>query len=277
MKIKKIITTGVIMAALFSISYFTTIFLGKVFQKKTVNQVLTQAREAAKSLKTVKTKGKVSVGSEYTIKSDGVIDYVNKRFFITQTQGETILSAIYYIDNTTYMYNGMLNSWIKIGEDLNMFANVLDKEKLLSAFPVDFEGTGFKIAILGEEEAEGQSCYVLQSTVVDEELAKEFMIKFLDKFTSGQIANNLEKDKGALNEYLEQYIKNSNSIQWISKDNFFVVKTSNKYTQNNEQGLAVTIENEAIYYDFNEPVTIKLSDDAQGAKLITAEDIGLGE
>ena len=40
MKVKKIITTGVIMVALFSISYFTTIFLGKVFQKKTINQVL---------------------------------------------------------------------------------------------------------------------------------------------------------------------------------------------------------------------------------------------
>lgn len=277
MKIKKIITTSIIMAALFSISYFTTIFLGRVFQKKTVNKILAQAREAAKSLKTVKTRGKTLVGSKYTIKNDGVIDYVNKRFYITQTQDAEILNAIYYIDDTTYMYNGVLKSWVKFGEDLNIFGDVLDKEKLLSAFPVDFKGTGFQIAILGEEETEGQPCYILQSTVVDEGLAKEFMIKFLDKFTSGKIANSLKEDKGALNEYLEQYIKNSDSTQWVSKDNFFVVKTSNKYIQNNEQGLAVTVENETIYYDFNQPVTIELSDDAQGAKLITAEDIGLGE
>jgi len=276
-KNKKIITISIFLAVFFCASYFATIFFGKMYQRKRVGKILIQAREAVESIETVKTKGRTSVGSGYTIKNDGVIDYVNKRFFITQTQDEMILGAIYYIDTTTYMYNGILKSWIKFGGDLNMFNDILDKEKLLSAFPVDFEGTGFKIDILGEEEVEGQLCYVLQSSVADEGLAKEFMIKFLDKFTSEQIASNLEKNKGALDEYLEQYIKNSDSIQWISKDNFFAVKVVNKYSQENDKGVLVPVENEAIYYDFNQPVKIELPEDAEAAELITAEDIGSGE
>ena len=277
MKIKRIITISALLVVFFCVSYFATMFLGKMYQRKRVSKVLIQARKAAESLETVRTKGKTSVGSGYTIENDGAVDYVNKRFSIIQTQDETILSAIYYINNTTYMYNGMLKSWIKFGEDLNMFGDILDKEKLLSAFPVDFEGTGFKIEMLGDGEVEGQLCYVLQSSVVDAGLAKKFMIKFLDKFTSGQIADNLEKDKEALDEYLERYIKNSDSIQWISKDNFFAVKVVNKYTQENDRGVLVTVESEAIYYDFNQPVMIELPEAALGAKLITAEDVGLGE
>ena len=277
MKVKKIIITGILLVIFFCASYFATIFLGKMYQKKRVAKILIQAREAAESLETIKTKGKTSVGSEYTIKNDGIIDYVNKQFSITQTQDEAILSAIYYIDDTTYMYNGMLKSWIKFGEDLDMFGDILNKEKLLSAFPVDFEGTGFRVDILGEEEVEGRPCYVLQSSVVDEGLAKEFMIKFLDKFASEQMASNLEKNKEALDEYLDQYVKNSDSIQWISKDNFLAVKVVNKYSQENNMGVLVAVENEAIYYDFNQSVKIELPEDALEAKLITAQDLGLGE
>jgi len=277
MRVKRIITTSIFVAVFFCISYFAVVSLSMAYQRKKVGKILIQAREAAKSLETIKTKGKTSVGPEYAIRNDGVIDYVNKRFFITQTQGKIVLSAIYYIDNTTYMYNGALASWIKFSEDLNMFGDVLDKEKLLSAFPIDFEGTGFKIDILGAEDVEGQPCYILQSSVADERLAKEFMSKFLGKFISGQMASYLEKNKAALEEYLEQYIKNSVSTQWISKDSFHAVKVVNKYSQKNDKGVLVIVENEAIYYDFNQPVNIELPEAALAAKLITTQDAALEE
>ena len=277
MKIKRIVTISILLAVFFSLSYFATIFLGKIYHGKKVRKVLIQAREAVEGLETVKNKGTTLVGEEYVINNNGAMDYVNNRFSITQTKDDATLSAIYYLDNTTYMYNGMLKSWIKFGEDLNMFSDILDKKKLTSAFPVDFKGTGFSIDIIGEEEIEGQQCYILNSVVVDKELAKKFMIKFLSSFSSKQVAEQLEKDKEAMEAYLEQYLEGSESTQWIAKDSFFVVKVINKNKQENAHGVEVFVENEAIYYDFNQPITIELPEDAKTAKLITAKDIGLGE
>jgi len=277
MKIKKNIITSILLVVFFSASYFATIFLGKVYQGKKVNKILIQAREAAKNLETVKTKGKTSVGSELIIDNQGVVDYVNEQFSITQVQNETILSAIYYVDKLTYLYNGMLASWIKFGDDLSMFGDILNKEKLFSSFPVDFKGTGFNIEILREEEVQGQLCYVLESSVVDVKLAKEFMLKFLDKFVSDQVVRNLKENKEAMDQYLEEYVENTNSFQWISKDNFYAIKVVNNLKKENEKGELIEVKNEAIYYDFNQPVKIELPEDAKEAKLITAEDIGISE
>ena len=277
MKVKKIIITSILLVVFFSAFYFATMFLGKVYQRKKVNKILIQAREAAKNLETVKIKGRTLFGPEIKIDNQGVIDYVKGQFSIIQTQNEIMLSAVYYVDKFTYMYNGMLVSWIKFGEDLDMFGDILNKEKLLSSFPVDFKGTGFNVEILREEEVQGQLCYVLESSVVDEKSAKEFMLKFLDKFVSGQVARSLKDNKEARDQYLDKYVKNSNSVQWIAKDNFYAIKVVNKLKQENDKGEMIEVKNEAIYYDFNQPVKIELPEDAKGAKLITAEDIGIRE
>jgi len=241
-----------------------------------VVEVLTKAREAIKNLKVVKTKGKTMSGSVYTIENNGVIDYENRSFSIIQSQADKAVSSIYFIEETTYMYNGMIDSWIKFGEDLGMFANVLDKDKLFSFFPADYEGTGFKMNIVGEEEVEGQLCYVVTSNIVDKALAKKFIIKLLDSFVSEQIVDQFSKNPEAKDAYVEQYIASAKSTQWISKDNFFVMKINDKNEQNDGQGGIVILENETIYYDFNQPAIIELPDEALEAKLITAGDLGVG-
>jgi len=241
-----------------------------------VGEVLTKAREAIKNLKVVKTKGKTITGSVYTIENNGVIDYENRSFSIIQSQADEVVGSIYFIDETTYMYNGMIDSWIKFGEDLGMFGNILDKDKLFSFFPVDYEGTGFKLDIVGEEEVEGKLCYVLTSNIVDKKLAKEFVLKLLNNFVSEQVVNQLSKDPEARDAYVEQYIASAESRQWISKDNFFVIKVNDKNEQDDGKGGTIALENEVIYYDFNQPVTIELPSEALAAKLITAGDLGLG-
>ncbi len=241
-----------------------------------VTEILIKARKATRSLDTVKTKGTTIAGSVYTVENQGAIDYGNRRFSMIQEQKGIGVGSIYFIDEMTYMHNEILNSWIKFGEDLGMFGNILDKEKLFSFFPVDYKGTGFKMDIIGEEEVEGQLCYIVASSMVDKELAKKFVIKLLDNFVSEQLANQFSKDEKAKDAYIDQYLESSKSTQWISKDNFFIVKINDKNEQNDGQGKTILLENEAIYYDFNQPVTIELPSEAREAKLITAGDLGAG-
>ncbi len=240
-------------------------------------EILVKVREATRALNFVKTNGKSTTGSSDRFNDQGVIDYANKSFEIIQKKGETLISKIYFVDGITYMYNALLNSWIKFGQDLNMFGDIFDKDKLFSFLPDSFEGTGFQIENLGEEDFGNQACYVLKSSVINKELAKKFMTKFLTDFTSEQMADQFRKNKDALDAYLESYIQNSESIQWVAKDTFFVVKATNKTTEFDENNSPVEVINENIYYDFNQPVVIELPQEAATARLITAADLETGE
>jgi len=240
-----------------------------------VIKIISKAREVTRSLDTVKTKGKTITGSVYVMENKGAIDYGNNKFSIIQSQGDVNVGSIYFIDGVTYMYNGMLDNWIKFGEDLGIFGNILDKEKLFSFFPIDLEDTGFKMEIIGEEEVEGKLCYILVSRIVDKKLAKKFVMKLLNNFVSEQVLSQLSKDSKARDAYIEQYVNSAESTQWISKDNFFVMKIKDKNEQSDGQGGIVLLENEAVYYDFNQPVAIKLPSEAIDAKLITVQDLGM--
>ena len=266
MKIKRIIV--IIVICVFSL-------LANYAYSQDVIEIMTKSREATRSLDTAKTKGKTMTGSVYIMENKGVIDYGNRKFSIIQSQGDVNVSSIYFMDGVTYMYNGMLDNWIKFGEDLGIFGNILDKEKLFSFFPIDLEGTGFKMEIIGEEKVEGQLCYILVSRIVDKKLAKKFIMKLLNNFVSEQVLSQLSKDSKARDAYIEQYVNSAESTQWISKDNFFVMKIKDKNEQSDGQGGIVSLENEAIYYDFNQSVTIELPSEAIDAKLITVQDLGM--
>ncbi len=241
-----------------------------------VGEVLSRAKKAVFSLTSVKTKGKTVTGGVDVTYSRGAIDYVHNRFFVIENKGDKIMSRIYLKDNTTYVYNGVLDSWHKFGQDVSIFKDLLNRKKLFAFFPVDFAKTGLSLEITGEEEVEGVSCHVIVSKIADLEKTKQFMVKFLDDFFPAQLSRQMRQNQALLDNFLNSHTQDLEYIQWISKDKFWVVKAVKKYRQATGPGESIAIGREVIYYDFNQPVTIEIPEAAKEAALISAEEMGLG-
>ena len=242
---------------------------------QSVNDILDKSKNAAAKLHRAKIKGESVTGGVNTTTSEGVIDYTRKQFYVVEKNGNKIVNSIYFIDNITYMYNGVMEKWFKFGEDLNFFGDMLDKEKLYSFFPEDFAQAGFRLELLAEEAVEGEPCYVISSTIVDKEKAKEFISKFLDKFFSEKIASQIKKNPQMFEQYLDFYVQDSKSTQWISKNTFFVVKVLTKNRQMAGPSESISVENTVFYYDFNKSAKIKLPQEAIAAQVISATDLGM--
>ncbi len=272
MRLKRLVAIGIVLS----------FGLGLVFaqgQPKekglTVKEVLAKAKEAAMGLDRVKIEGESVTGNVSTTKNEGAIDYDKKSFYVVEKDGDKIINAMYLKDGVTYMFNGTMDTWFKFGKELDFFSGMLDKEQLFSFFPEDYKEAGFEIKLLPEEKVGGQPCYVISSTIVDKEKAKEFMVKFLDRFVSEEVAKQIKSNKQLLDNYLDTYVQDSESVQWISKDNFFVLKVNSQNRRTAGPGESVLVENTVRYYDFNEPVSITIPQEALDAPAISGSDLGM--
>lgn len=268
MKIRKIILVGFLFVT------FTQIVAA---QTQDVNELLARAKEASASLARVKIKGKTITAAVNVTYTEGGIDYAKAEFFAVEKTDAKILNSVYRKNDVTYMYNGIIDSWFKFGKDVQLFDNILDKDKLFSFFPVNPAESGFEIKSLGEETIEGEPCYIIQSEIVDPKLAKEFILSSLEKFVSGQIAKELVKNQDMLSEYLDFYTRHAESTHWISKNSFFVIKTLSKFRQMIGPKESVSVATQVIYYDFNQSLNITVPPVAKAARDVSASDVAFDE
>ncbi|MFA7677710.1 MAG: hypothetical protein WCY34_06025 [Candidatus Omnitrophota bacterium] len=261
---------------------FIAIFLGCFLlcagaRAQELSQIVTNAKKATKGLKSVKMKGETLTGVVNKAYEEGAIDYSKREFFGLEKNDSKVMSMIYIKDGVTYLYNGVFQAWYKFDKSLGLFDAVFDKDKLFSFFPDSWEETGFRVSRLADEAIGDEPCFCIKSVVVDKDKAKKFALRFLDKFVAPQIAQELKKDKEFLNSYLDLYMSGSEYTQWISRGNFFVVKTALKRSQMTGPSESVKVETETVYYDFNEPIALEVPKEAYDADWVSAEDLGLSE
>ncbi|MDD3296975.1 MAG: hypothetical protein PHU64_06390 [Candidatus Omnitrophica bacterium] len=240
-----------------------------------LNQIITDAKKAVEGLKSVKMKGKTLTGAVNTTHEEGAIDYGKREFFGLEKSDSKVMSMIYIEEGVTYLYNGIFQAWYKFDKSLGLFDAVFDKDKLFSFFPNSWEEAGFRVSRLADEDIEGEPCFCVKSVVIDKDKAKDFALRFLDKFVAPQIAQELKKDKEFLNSYLDLYMSGSEYTQWISKSSSLVIKTLLKHSQMTGPSESVEVETETVYYDFNKPLTLEVPKEAYDAEWVSAEDLGL--
>jgi hypothetical protein len=262
-------------------NFLFTLTIGLVFSVAIINaysndagQIIEQAKKASKDLRTVSLREKSITGSVNVTYSEGIRDYVKNEFIITEKDDATILRSIYLKNNVTYLYDGIFKEWVKFNEPVDFFAKPFNKDIWFSIFPSKPQELGLNIEFLGEEIIEGQSCYVVYSSVVDRENAKFYVSKFLGNFFPQSLIFILKSEPELLDSFLDTYLKSLEATLWISKKTFFLVKLSNSYYQMPGEGESILIKNESIFYDFNKPVKIELPPSAHHATQASTQDLG---
>ena len=236
-----------------------------------------KAIESSKNIKTYKFKmsvrsevvfGNESEGLKSTMVSNatGAVDLVNKKMYVDvhtviNRLGRTyeMKSETYVINDTAYVRSVRPNGssvWFKtkVRNDFWIRNNQIDRQMEFLNFS--------KVEKLSEESVNGTECYVL-------ELKPD-----LDKFV--EYMANSSKSVPQNMSMLKNTIKDVEIKEWIAKDTFYPIKSevltvmempmkisigSLKGNISIKEMIKTTVE----FYDYNEPIVIKLPKDALNA------------
>lgn len=236
-------------------------------------QLIKKAKDQTNKLRTIRIKIKSNTNSTDVTYGEALIDYENGEFKVTEENNSQTLRAIYFKDNVMYMFDAPSGEWIKFAKGVNLFSQFLDKHNCFTLFPENFDEAGLDILVLEEEVAAEERCYVLHSKPTDKEKLKSYINNYLDKFFPAQFKQMIENDRGYFDKFLDTYINKLESTLWLSKDKFVPVKVFNTYEQmvlNNE---SILVENENVFYDANEPVTVTLPSEGLKAQEVSVKEL----
>jgi hypothetical protein len=120
------------------------------------------------------------------------------------------------------------------------------------------------VTLLDDEEVNGVDCYVLK-IVPDTEKCWEIVMNTSIMGDSGIMGAEMQNASDILN----QSLGNMTITEWIAKDTMFVMKSvaamDMTMSPDTEEEAKVVMDYTMIFYDYNEPVTIVLPPEAEGA------------
>ncbi|MGB7000420.1 MAG: hypothetical protein WBE22_00120 [Halobacteriota archaeon] len=119
------------------------------------------------------------------------------------------------------------------------------------------------VTLLDDEEVNGVDCYVLK-IVPDTEKCWEIVMN-----TSIMDQSGMGAEMQNASDILNQSLGNMTITEWIAKDTMFVMKSvaamDMTMSPDTEEEAKVVMDYTMIFYDYNEPVTIVLPPEAEGA------------
>jgi len=181
------------------------------------------------------------------LESSSKLDIMNKRMYTSGTmdmEGMSMPMETYIIGNMQYSKAPMAG-WVKQEAEMSW-------DDLAEAGKISMVGNA-NLTLEGGEVVDGVDCYVITTVPTAETILKIFSQEIGGSGSMGDAKSFLES------------VKSMTSKEWISKSDFRLRKTHITVDLESE-GSPISVEITMRVYDFNEPMNIKLSEEAKNAR-----------